>query len=148
MDVSREGPAETDARLRRVVAEAALDTFPGAWWFDELPLAAFPARVRPDAVALVRDRDCWSQLVPVRPEDAPAERVRLWCFHFPAGLDNSGFVGWLASRIKRETGSGVMVVCGHNSARGGIYDYWGCPESAADGVLAVVGALRQPESAA
>jgi len=103
MDVSREGPAETDARLRRVVAEAALETFPGAWWFDELPLAAFPARVRPDAVALVRDRNCWSQLVPVRFGDAPAEQVRLWCFQFPAGLDNSGFVGWLATRIKRET---------------------------------------------
>jgi hypothetical protein len=143
MDLSRDGPAETEARLRRVVAEAALEILPGAWWFDELPLAAFPARVRPDAVALVRDGNCWSQLVPVRSGDAPAERVRLWCFHFPAGLDNSGFVGWLATQIKRETGSGVLVVCGHNSARGGIYDYWGCPERAAGAVLAAVGALRQ-----
>lgn len=24
-------------------------------------------------------------------------------------------------------GTGVFVICGQNAARGGIYDYWGCP---------------------
>ncbi|MFC5235901.1 DUF6196 family protein [Pseudonocardia zijingensis] len=28
--------------------------------------------------------------------------------------DDSGFVGWLASRIKAATGSGLFVVCGQN----------------------------------
>ncbi len=40
---------------------------------------------------------------------------------------NSGFVGWLACWLKRELGTGVVVVCGQNSRRGGVYDYWGCP---------------------
>jgi hypothetical protein len=45
----------------------------------------------------------------------------------PAGMDNSGFVGWLATEFKRRLGTGVFVVCGQNRDRGGIYDYWGCP---------------------
>ncbi|MGI5346709.1 DUF6196 family protein [Streptomyces sp. CA-250714] len=45
-------------------------------------------------------------------------------FHFPAAADNSGFVGWLASELKDQLGTGVAVLCGYNSAQGGIYDYW------------------------
>ena len=44
-------------------------------------------------------------------------------FHFPAGVDNSGFVGWLASHLKVVLGTGVLVVCGFNSQRGGVFDY-------------------------
>lgn len=62
-------------------------------------------------------------------------------------VDNSGFVGWLATHIKRATGSGVFVVCGQNSCGGGIYDHWGCPEAVADPVLETIHALagRRPE---
>lgn len=38
-----------------------------------------------------------------------------------------GFVGWLASHLKQRLGTGVFVVCGQNSTRGGIFDYWGSP---------------------
>lgn len=74
--------------------------------------------------------------------------------HFPDGIDNSGFVGWLAGRIESKTGSSIFVVCGQNSDQGGIYDYWGCPVEAADAVLSEVlaittgtcGPRRQPAS--
>ncbi|WP_344534499.1 DUF6196 family protein [Streptomyces albiaxialis] len=44
--------------------------------------------------------------------------------------------------MKAELGTGVCVVCGSNRARGGIYDYWGCPVDVLDQALAVVRALR------
>ncbi|WP_418115082.1 DUF6196 family protein [[Actinomadura] parvosata] len=33
-------------------------------------------------------------------------------------------------------------VCGSNRARGGIYDYWGCPVGLRDDALAVIRELR------
>lgn len=144
MNVSHETPLETDLRLRRVLALAALDVDPRVWWYQELAIADFPSRIRTDAIAIVRDAESWSQLVPARQGDNPEEPVRIWTFHFPDGVDNSGFVGWLASHIKRATGSGVFVVCGQNSNAGGIYDHWACPEAVADAVLATIGGLAAP----
>ena len=37
------------------------------------------------------------------------------------------FAGWLASELKDHLGTGVAVLCGYNSAKGGIYDYWLTP---------------------
>jgi hypothetical protein len=141
MHVTQESSAQIDHRLRRVATVTSVEVLTGDWWYDEFPPEDFPARVRADAVALVRDRSGWSQLVPVSGADRPKERFRIWCCHFPEGIDNSGFVGWLASKIKVKTGSGIFVVCGHNSRLGGIYDYWGCPVEAADAVLSEVLAL-------
>lgn len=141
MFVSRERPTQTDERLKRVAAAATLEVYDGTWWYDEFPLEQFPARVRADAVAVVHDADCWSQLVPERPGDDPAERFRIWRYRFPDGVDNSGFIGWLASRIKASTGSGVLVVCGQNASQGGIYDYWGCPVGVSDAVIAEIRAV-------
>lgn len=134
MNVKRETSVRLEARLRRVLRDSELTVLPGAWWFDEFEHAAFSDRVRADAIALTRDGDRWSQLVPIRVDDRPRERLRAWSVHFPPRRDNSGFVGWLATHIKRATGSGVVVVCGQNSNRGGIFDYWACPESAGDQV--------------
>ncbi|MGH7525855.1 MAG: DUF6196 family protein [Gemmatimonadales bacterium] len=142
MYISQESPAETDQRLRRLAAMTSIEMYDGDWWYEEFPGEQFPARVRPDAIALVRDQNGWCQPVPVRPADHPGERFRIWSCHFPDGVDNSGFVGWLAARIKARTGSGVLVVCGPNDSRGGIYDYWGCPVEAAAAVLSEVAALR------
>jgi len=144
MNISHETTEQTDRRLRRVLGLATLDMDSATWWYQELGLPDFPASVRSDAIAVVRDADVWSQLVPVRPGDEPAEPVRIWTFHFPEGVDNSGFVGWLASHIKEATGSGVLVVCGQNSNAGGIYDHWGCPEAIADQVLETVRRLARP----
>ena len=70
----------------------------------------------------------------------------VFSFHFTPGLDNSGFVGWLASHLKAVTGTGVLVVCGQNSGRGGIFDYWGAPLPVASRVVAEIRRLRgEPE---
>jgi hypothetical protein len=137
MDISHETPETIDQRLRRVIAAAHFDTLAGTWFWDETS-----AHLRDDAVAIVTDGASRSQLVPVGPGDDPDEPVGLFSFHFPDRTDNSGFVGWLATQIKTATGSGVFVVCGSNSQRGGIYDYWGYPEAACDAVIDTVNRLR------
>ncbi len=141
MHVTHEGPYETDRRLRCVAAAMTVKVLDGAWWYEEFGLDELRARWRSDAIAVVRDDERWSQLVPLRPGDRASEPLRVWSCHFPPGMDNSGFVGWLAARVKEKTGSGVIVVCGQNSDRGGIHDYWGCPAAVANQVLAEVRAL-------
>ena len=126
VSVSHEDPATTDARLRRVIRSAHVKFYEGAWSFEEFPLSEFADRVNQDALALVRDDYVWSQLVP---HGGEGEQFALFRFHFPAGVDNSGFVGWLASLLKAELGTGVFVTCGSNSLDGGIFDYWGIPDA-------------------
>lgn len=125
VDVSREDPSDTEARLGRITARNWLAVWDRPHVFEEFPPEEFGDRADPNAMALVRDDAVWSQLVPGA-EDA-TEPFAIWRFHFPGGVDNSGFVGWLAARLKRRFGTGVFVVCGSNSADGGIFDYWGCP---------------------
>ena len=128
MHVSRESAAETDARLLGVLGSADFVAYEGAFVFLETPMSDMSLDVRHDALAIVRDDHVWSQLVPLRESDpSGSEPFALFRFHFVAGVDNSGFIGWLATRLKRELGTGVFVVCGRNSQRGGIFDYWGCP---------------------
>ena len=77
------------------------------------------------------------------PADASAaEPLRVFSFHFEPDLDNSGFVGWLATHLKEALGTGVVAVCGHNAARGGVFDYWAVPAAVADAALAEVHRLR------
>lgn len=139
VDISHESPDETDARLRLVIRAAKLTVFDTPYAFEEFPIDRFPAAVDPRALALVRDDAVWSQLVPAA-ADAP-EPFFIWRFHFPAGQDNSGFVGWLATVLKRRLGTGVAVICGQNSAQGGIYDYWACPVAISEAVLTEIRAL-------
>jgi hypothetical protein len=110
--------------------------------FEEFPLAEFSAKANPEALALVRDDQVWSQLV--KSNDANAELFAIWRFHFPADADNSGFVGWLAMHLKELFGTGVFVVCGQNSADGGIFDYWGCPWELRESVFREVQRLVSP----
>jgi 2-iminobutanoate/2-iminopropanoate deaminase len=70
------------------------------------------------------------------------ESFGLFSFHFAHGVDNSGFVGWLATIMKRELGTGVFVVCGQNSNRGGIFDYWGIPIAMKDEAARILRDLR------
>jgi hypothetical protein len=145
VSVSVETPKQVEARLRTAIAGADLRVYEGTWWFEEFPLDQ-PPTLTADALALVRDEHSWSRLVPSAGGAEGAELFGIFSFHFPAGADNSGFVGWLASRLKSELGTGVFVVCGSNSARGGIYDYWGCPVDLLDQAVAVVSGLRQPQA--
>jgi hypothetical protein len=140
VDVSHETEEQTDRRLRRVVALAEMVVHDGVWYFQETP-ASSPPSVSDRTLAVVRDEDSWSALVPLVVEpDEEVERFGVFSFHFPLGVDNSGFVGWLATHLKRRLGTGVFVVCGSNRARGGIYDYWGCPY---DLLPQVVSAVRE-----
>lgn len=128
------------ARLRKVIAEAELVVYDRPYVFAEVSVERFPSHHIADALAFVRDRDVWSALIPQRQQQG--EAFSLFSFHFPPNLDNSGFVGWLASHLKASIGTGVFVVCGQNSTRGGIFDYWGAPLSVADQVLKEVRLLR------
>lgn len=137
--VSRETPDETERRLRGVIAASELSVLDGAWSFQESSLLR-PPDLTPEILAVVRDDEVWSWLAPA--DGSAPEQFALFSFHFPPGLDNSGFVGWLASALKQRLGTGVFVVCGQNSTRGGIFDHWGCPVHLRDEALAVIDDLR------
>jgi hypothetical protein len=139
VSISRESPEQTEQRLRRVITAAELVTLDGDWAFQEAALDQ-PPDLSERMLAVVRDEDSWSWLAPAT--SGAGERFALFSFHFADGLDNSGFVGWLASVLKRDLGTGVFVVCGQNSERGGIYDYWGCPAQLRDEAARVIRQLR------
>ncbi len=136
MYISQESSEETQARLLKVIAHAEFVYFEGVFAFEEFPLSDFSHHANLEALAFVRDDEVWSQLVPS--SDATKELFSIFGFHFADGLDNSGFVGWLATHLKQTLGTGVFVVCGQNSKRGGIFDYWGCPAQLASEVKGVI----------
>ncbi|MCZ7373544.1 DUF6196 family protein [Micromonospora sp. WMMC250] len=139
VSISQESHDETEQRLRRVIVAAELVMFDGEWSFFEAPLSQ-PPTLTADLLAVVRDEDRWSWLAPGGATDG--ERFAVFSFHFPPDVDNSGFVGWLATEFKRRLGTGVFVICGQNSDRGGIYDYWGCPAQVRAEALQVLDELR------
>lgn len=141
MYISQETPEETHKRLLKVFSRSELIFLPGEYAFVECGANNFPHNFESTALAFVRDSEVWSALVPST--DVQAERFTVFRFHFPGGLDNSGFVGWLAAHLKRSVGTGVFVVCGQNSKRGGIFDYWGVPMEIADKVIAEFKSLRK-----
>jgi hypothetical protein len=139
--VSVEVPTHSEARLRAVMRQSTVDWLPGTWVFRE-GLEAETTDTVTTAIAKVSDEGRVSALVPGRSDGEVFEVFRVV---LPAGVDDSGFVGWFASAIKAATGSGVFVVCGYDEQRGGIYDYYGVPRRAARDVRAVVDALsREP----
>ncbi|WP_374334292.1 DUF6196 family protein [Leeia sp.] len=142
MYISQETPEATHARLCQVLAQAELVVHEGAYTFMETPVSAFPLHALEHALAFVRDDAVWSALIPCQEGADDPEAFILFSFHFPPGLDNSGFVGWLASHLKARVGTGVMVVCGQNTARGGIFDYWGAPLAVGEAVIQAVHQLR------
>jgi hypothetical protein len=146
MYVSRESSHETTRRLQLVLARAELRVFEGPYAFAEYPIQRFPESAIHRALAIVRDDHVWSALVPA--EAHHAEQFTLFSFHFAAGIDNSGFVGWLASELKANLGTGVFVVCGQNTNRGGIFDYWGVPVQLGERVLSEVKRMRYVASEA
>lgn len=141
VSISKETWAETEARLRQLMPRAILKVFQSPYQWEDFPRTEFPQQVSKDALALVCDERTWSQLVPVNGRDTEAFRV--FRFHFPAEDDNSGFIGWLASRLKSKFGTGVFVTCGFNAQAGGIYDYWGCPLDVAPAVLREIAELTR-----
>ncbi len=137
VSISRERPVESEWRLRAVLRSTQLVHLPEAWCFQRI--AGNPPA---DAVATVRDVDGWCALVPAT-EDS-GERFGLTLSTFAPHIDNSGYVGWLATVVKQRLGSGVFVICGDNPRRGGIFDYLGYPLEVADAVRVLIDELRGP----
>ena len=125
MYINLESLEETHSRLCNVISGSDFKIYEGTFMFEEFPLNEFHSKANPESLALVRDSEIWSQLVPST--DHTKELFAIFSFHFKEGEDNSGFVGWFASYLKEKLGTGVFVTCGQNSNRGGIFDYWGCP---------------------
>jgi hypothetical protein len=140
VSISHELPVEAEARLRSVLRATDLQHLPGVWSFKRV------SNPNPgDALALVKDVEGWCALRPASGDSGDeTERFALTLSTFPAGVDNSGYVGWLATTIKERLGSGVFVVCGDNPGRGGIFDYLGYPVEAADAVRKLLEELRRP----
>jgi len=145
VSISHEGPEQINRRLLQVIRDAKLKVYEGSYAFQEFPLSSFPEAADPDALALVRDDAVWSQLVAC--DDPMEERFAIFRFHFPPAADNSGFVGWLASRLKLKFGTGVFVTCGQNRHDGGIFDYWGVPKALASEVIGEVESLLAGQGA-
>ncbi|QVW26901.1 hypothetical protein KJF94_14840 [Pseudomonas hormoni] len=139
VNVSHETAGDTERRLLRVTTQARVRFYPGTFAFLEFPLSSFPEAANSDALALIRDDVVWSQLVPC--DDVTQELFGVFRFHFPLGADNSGFVGWLATRLKQRYGTGVFVTCGQHREDGGIFDYWGVPADLTPEVFAEIQAL-------
>jgi hypothetical protein len=143
--------AELDARVRSVIANAEMELH-GVHEFQTLP--GFPDGLRPDALALVRDGEVWSQLVPSAPDGPPRQQFAMFSFRFAPAPPADGFVSWLSAHLRDTVGSNVIVICGRDRrgaaavASAGIFDYWGCPIARADGVLAELAMLRAGGSGA
>ncbi len=129
--VSHELRALTEARLRGVFRQSAVEWLPGLWAFVE----GEDVLGREDSIAEIRDEGRLSALCPTL---NAAERFGVLRVVLPRGADDSGFVGWLASRVKAETGSGLFVICGQDAGRGGIFDFYGVPEAAIGEVCSVL----------
>lgn len=126
--VSQESNEQTNQRLQSVLRVAELKIFEEPYAYIEKTDTTGQIKIDPKAIAFIRDEDSVCQLLPII-DPGLHESFFIICFHFPEKLDNSGFVGWLASRFKQQLGTGVFVICGQNSSRGGVYDYFGIPEA-------------------
>jgi hypothetical protein len=122
MHISVETPAQTEERLRKAIRESEFALVNGTWNFEEFTTAEFTSTVNPVALALVRDGERWSQLVPA--SAFAREMMAVWMFHFPDGADNSGFVGW-PRRSRPEQGV-ALPSCAARTACGAASLITGC----------------------
>jgi hypothetical protein len=117
MYISKETAEQTERRLLKVLSQAEIKVFDGSYAFEECPVGAWNGKAKDTSLAFVRDEEVW--------------------------MDNSGFVGWLATYLKQKLGTGVFVTCGQNSNKGGIFDYWGCPYEIRDAFIEEIISLIQ-----
>jgi hypothetical protein len=140
-----ESAEEMHKRLCRVTAAARFEVLDSPYAWEQISASSgLPA----NALAVVRDGSSWYALTSVPP--SAKEGYRILVFHFAEGSNASGFVAWLAGIIKKEVGTGAMVVCGFDARATpalwqtslGLFDYWGCPWDRGDEVAALVQRLR------
>src|SRR6266536_4757375 len=99
--VSHERAVESERRLQAVLCAAEVEHLVGTWCFRR-----FSGDIPAGALATVRDADGWCALTPASGRGTD-ERFALTVTTFDSVIENSGFVGWLATTIKRRVGSGV-----------------------------------------
>ena len=142
----REATEKMHERLSGIMAASRFEALSQPYaWQQVSKLSQLPAT----ALAAVRDGSTWYALAAVTPEAAGAYRIMV--FHFAEGSNASGFVAWLAGLMKKEAGTGAMVVCGFDARATpalwqtslGLFDYWGCPWGRGDEVAALVERLRR-----
>ena len=141
-----ESAEQMHARLCSVIAAARFEALSQPYAWEQV---SEPSRVSTNALAVVRDGSAWYALAGVPPNTAGAYRILV--FHFAEGSNASGFVAWLAGIMKKEAGTGVLVVCGFDARATpalwqtslGLFDYWGCPWDRGDEVAALVDRLRR-----
>lgn len=137
VSISHERPVESERRLVGVLRAAKVVHLEGAWCFRRFGREA-PAAAR----ATVRDDDGWCALAPAAADSG--QRFGLTVTTFNEESENSGFVGWIATTVKRRLGTGVFVICGDNPTRGGIFDYLGYPIQIAGAVRGLIDDPRAP----
>ena len=135
VSISHELPVVTERRLLDVIRAANVEHLPGTWSF-----VGFHGPIPDQALAAVKGRNGWSALVPA--SDGSSEVFSLTRTFFSSEIENSGFVGWLASTIKRHLGSGLFLVCGDDPTRGGIFDYLGYPTELTTPIRELIDRLR------
>ena len=141
-----ESAEQMHARLCRVIAAARFEVLSQPYAWEQV---SEPSRVPINALAVVRDGSAWHALTAVPPNTTGAYRILV--FLFAEDSNASGFVAWLAGVMKKEAGTGVMVVCGFDARATpalwqtslGLFDYWGCPWDRGDEVAALVNRLRR-----
>ena len=114
MYISQETSTQTQARLRKVIAEAELLVYDQPYVFEEVSVERFPSHHIADALAFVRDSHVWSALVPQRQQQH--EAFSIFSFHFPSSLDNSGFVRLLTPRPSAVAGRTEFTYTGQHVA--------------------------------
>jgi hypothetical protein len=132
-------------RLLEVIARSRFKALSEPYAWQSIPGSR---QIPGDALAAVKDGNAWYALAPAIKGDKGSYRVFL--FHFAEGTNASGFVAWLASLMKQDAGTGVMVVCGFDARNTpalwqtslGLFDYWGCPWIKGDEAIALIERLR------
>jgi len=141
-----ETDSEMHDRLCGVLATSRFEVLPEPHAWQELKNApGLPAT----ALAVVRDGSAWYALAPLAGDIVGAYRILV--FHFAEGLNASGFVAWLAALMRKEAGTGAMVVCGFDARASsalwqtslGLFDYWGCPWDRGDNVIGLIERIRR-----
>ena len=85
MYISTETSEQTESRLKKVIQTSDLKIYDKEYYFKEVTIDKF--QFEEQALAIVRDEEVWSFLIPS--ESSETENFKVFSFHFEEGLDNS-----------------------------------------------------------
>jgi hypothetical protein len=73
--------------------------------FEETP------NLENNALSYIRNGNYWTGLIEA--EDDRTENYKIFCFKVNTTSNNSGFLGWMATEIKKKLGISIIVFCSH-----------------------------------